>query len=60
MERMQSTHALEMRHVEARVRTAVAKKDESIGALREQLGAALAQLRGTEAVLEAQQADLCD
>lgn len=59
MQRLQATQALEMRHVEARVRTAVSKKDETIATLREQLATALAQLRGTEEVLAAQQADLC-
>jgi hypothetical protein len=49
-----------MRHVEARIRFTVAKKDEAIQALRSELQTALAQLRSTEAVLAAQEAALCD
>ena len=44
--------------LEARVRGVVARKDDAIAALREQLAAALAQLRHTEAVLERQRDEL--
>lgn len=51
-------HRHEMGNVEARVLAMLAVKDETIAALREQLGGAHEQLRETEAVLAAQQAEL--
>jgi len=60
MVRLKATHTLEMRHLEARVRTAVLAKDDAIAALRDQLRAALEQLHSTEIVLAAQQAELCE
>ncbi|KAL0037647.1 hypothetical protein WJX77_006084 [Trebouxia sp. C0004] len=49
----------ELKQVQLRVQTAVAAKDETIAALREQLSGTLGQLKSTEAVLQQQQADLC-
>ena len=50
---------LELKQVQMRVQTAVATKDETIAALREQLKFTTQQLKSTEAVLEQQQAELC-
>ena len=47
-----------MNHVEARVKAAIAKKDESISLLRDQLAGVTGQLRATEAVLAQQQQEL--
>ncbi len=44
-------HAEEMRQVEARVRAAVARKDETIAALREQVQVVNGQLVAVEAML---------
>jgi hypothetical protein len=60
VQQQKQQHESEMHHVECRVKAAIAKKDEAIMRLQQQLTAALDQLRGTEAVLEAQQAALCD
>ncbi len=49
----------ELKQVQLRVQTAVAAKDETIAALREQLSQTLEQLKSTEAVLQQQQAELC-
>jgi uncharacterized membrane protein YecN with MAPEG domain len=51
---------LVLQHVELRVKAAIARKDESIQQLQQQLTAAVEALRGTEAVLAAQQEELCD
>ncbi|GFH12415.1 reticulocyte-binding protein 2 a [Haematococcus lacustris] len=53
-----SSHAREMEHVEARVRAALARKDESLASAQQQIAALSAQLRNTEAVLAQQQAEL--
>jgi uncharacterized membrane protein YecN with MAPEG domain len=47
-----------LQHVELRVKAMVACKDEAIQQLQQQLAAALEALRGTEAVLAAQQEEL--
>jgi hypothetical protein len=47
-------------HLELRVKAAVARKDEAIQQLQQQLAAALEALRGTEAVLATQQEELYD
>jgi hypothetical protein len=49
-----------LQHVELRVKAAIARKDESIQQLHQQLTAAVEALRGTEAVLAAQQEELCE
>jgi 5-azacytidine-induced protein 1 len=49
-----------MGHVEARVKALIARKDDAIVRLQQQLGSVLEQMRGTEAVLAAQQAELCE
>ena len=51
-------HVMEMAHVEARVKAALAKKDETVMGLREQVVVLSQQLRATEAVLSQQQQDL--
>lgn len=55
---LRGRHATEMTHVEGRVKAAIAKKDETISSLRQQLADLGAQLRSTESVLAAQQAEL--
>jgi hypothetical protein len=47
-------------HVEARVKGAIARRDEAIQGLQWQLAEAVEALRGTEAVLAAQQDELCE
>lgn len=49
-----------LQHLELRVKAAVARKNESIQQLQQQLAAAIEALRRTEAVLAAQQDELCD
>lgn len=49
-----------LQHLEHRVKAAVARKDEAIQQLQQQLAAALEALRGTEGVLAAQQEELYD
>ena len=49
-----------LQHVELRVKTAIARKDEAIQQLQHQLAGAVEALRGTEAVLAAQQEELCN
>lgn len=51
---------LVLQHVELRVKAAIARKDEAIQQLQQQLAAAVDALRGTEAVLAAQQEELYD
>ena len=52
-------HQQEMAQLEERVRSAVAAKDDSITALRQQLEASQQQVQALEAVLQQQQAELC-
>ena len=49
----------ELKQVQLRVQTAVAAKDETIAALREQLSRTSERLNSTETVLQQQQAELC-
>ena len=58
MQQLKQQHESEMVHVEYRVKGVIARKDEAILRLQQQLSAALDQMRGTEAVLAAQQAEL--
>lgn len=51
-------HVMEMAHVEARVKAALVKKDETVAALRAQVNALSQQLRATEDVLSQQQQEL--
>ncbi|GFR47914.1 hypothetical protein Agub_g9714 [Astrephomene gubernaculifera] len=53
-----SRHSAEMAAVETRVRAALARKDEVIAGLREQLSALAAELQGTQEVLRQQQEEL--
>eukprot|EP00798_Chlamydomonas_sp_ICE-L_P006342 gene6342-2967_t len=53
-------HVKEMNHVEARVKAAIQKKDETIENLRQQLSLCFKQLHETEAVLAQQQEELRD
>ena len=52
-------HQQEMAQLEERVRSAVAVKDDSLAALRQQLEASQQQVQALEAVLQQQQAELC-
>ena len=52
-------HQQEMAQLEERVRSAVAAKDDSIAALRQQLEASQRQVQALEGVLQQQQAELC-
>lgn len=56
---LQQKQTLELKQVQKRVQTAVATKDDTIAALREQLNRMAQQLRSTEAVLEQQQNEFC-
>lgn len=58
LQQTKQQHEAEMQHVEYRVKGVIAKKDDAIQRLQQQLSAALEQMRGTEAVLAAQQAEL--
>lgn len=58
LQQVKQQHEGEMEHVEFRVKAVIAKKDEAIVRLQQQLVAALEQMQGTEAVLAAQQAEL--
>lgn len=49
-----------LQHVELRVKGAIARRDETIVQLQQELAVAVEALRGTEAVLAAQQEELCD
>lgn len=51
--------AIGAQHVEARVKGAIARRDEAIQGLQRQLAEAVEALKGTEAVLAAQQDELC-
>ena len=51
-------HAAEMAHVEARVKAALARKDEAVSGLRGEVAALSQQLCATEAVLAQQQKEL--
>ena len=52
-------HQQEMAQLEERVRNAVAAKDDSIAALRQQLQVSQQQVQTLESVLQQQQAELC-
>eukprot|EP00891_Asterochloris_glomerata_P000110 jgi/Astpho2/110/Aster-x0006 len=52
-------HQQEMAQLEDRVRTAVAAKDDSIAALRQQLEASQQQVQALEGIMQQQQAELC-
>ena len=52
-------HQQEMAQLEERVRNAVAAKDDSIAALRQQLEVSQQQVQTLEGVLQQQQAELC-
>ncbi|KAG2432445.1 hypothetical protein HXX76_008791 [Chlamydomonas incerta] len=58
MSEMRNKHGAEMAHVEARVKATLARKDEVIAGLREQLATLAAELRGTQEVLRLQQEEL--
>lgn len=58
LQQLREQHEAEMVHVEYRVKGVIAKKDDAIVRLQQQLSSALEQMRGTEAVLAAQQAEL--
>lgn len=55
---MRSRHSTEMLAVEARVRATLARKDEVISGLREQLAALASELRRTQEVLRQQEEEL--
>ena len=52
-------HQQEMAQLEERVRSAVAAKDDSMAALKQQLEASQQQVQALESVLQQQQAELC-
>ena len=56
MEDLSRRHANEMNHVEARVRSALSKKDESLKEAKDQVLALTRQLKATERILEEQRA----
>lgn len=57
---LRSKHSAEMQHVEARVKATLARREEVIAGLREQLAAVTAELGRTQAVLRQQQEELGD
>ena len=59
MTELRQKQAQELERVQMRVQTALATKDDTIAALKEQLSKALQQLKSTEAVLEQQQHEFC-
>ena len=60
MEELKQKQKQELKQVQLRVQTAVATKDDTIAALREQLDKSAQQLWSTEAVLQQQQDELCN
>lgn len=59
VEELKQKQKQELKQVHLRVQTAVATKDDTVAALREQLDKTSQQLRSTEAVLQRQQEELC-
>lgn len=59
VEELKQKQQHELKQVQLRVQTAVATKDDTVAALREQLDKTTQQLRFTEAVLQQQQDELC-
>jgi chromosome segregation ATPase len=57
LDKLQRRKAAEMEHVEQRVKAAIQRKDETIGALRAQLAEAHASMRSTEQMLAAESGD---
>ncbi|KAG2454006.1 hypothetical protein HYH02_001049 [Chlamydomonas schloesseri] len=55
---LRNKHGAEMAHVEARVKATLARKDDVIAGLREQLSALASELRGTQEILRQQQEEL--